>query len=256
MTECQQSTPRLSPAPQGRNSARIVAQPSFWDCCPAEMPLWLEPWLPRAMLDPPAVPAMDRRGRAGIARPRSFLHGKRGHGTPGETLAIGLVKPLMFPQPVPPGVLPPQALASEASLFARLLQGSEGTGCCVGPSCPTSSSRPRGEHAEKGARAGGLVWQPQPSARSRPGPAAAAFPRISRSLLLLSGFPSPCPLPDPLVFLDTSCVRSVLRWRHQAQASKSSFTDSAETSGEEPCPAHAGGHLPCGSLPIFSAFQY
>lgn len=165
---------------------------------------------------------------------------------PGEPLATSSARPLMVPQPVAPEVSPPQALAPRASLTAQRLQGSEGTGCCAGPGCPTSSSRPAGTRRSRRARLAAPTLGTQ---------LLTAFPRISHSLFLLSGFPSPCPLPDSLVSLDASCIRSVLQWWHQAQASKSSF-DSAETSGEEPRLAHASRRLPCGSFPGFSAFQY
>lgn len=57
--------------------------------------------IPHSLLDALAVPMMDKPGWAGMALPRCFSHGKRGHRTPGETLITGSVKPLLVPQLIP-----------------------------------------------------------------------------------------------------------------------------------------------------------
>lgn len=72
-------------------------------------------------------------------------------------------------------------------------------------------------------------------------PAAATFPRISRSVLPLSRLPSSCLQPDSCVSLGTPRVRNLLQWWHRAQASESSFTHGRDL-GEEPwCPHGSPG---------------
>lgn len=251
--------PEAQPGISGVDFPKHCGSAIIWGLPPRrDASLAQTPPLPHSMLDPLAVPVMGRQGSAGTAPPRSFLHWETGPRDPRRD-----PRHRLGDASDDSSIRSSRGFATAGSYFRGISLCSTSAGFTRNrllrwPELPHRLvPSPRGTRRE-GARAGGPVWQPQPqpSARSRPGPAAAAFCQISRSLLLLSGFPSPCPLPDSLVFLDASCIGSVSQRWHQAQASKSSFTNSAETLGEEPCPAHAGGHLPYGSLSIFSAFQY